>query len=271
MNLDEFLDRELGDERRELLEKRRQVSSHVGKLERALRDGNLEQAERAAGFLEVALSRQREVLAQLREKLPAYDVVAYLREGFDGEFLAACRDQGLKVSGSFPAYEVFPFKVRVHPERRLIEVNERVVRLLRPKVLAAYLKEQKKRLYRENFNPIRFLDALASIYDTILSVRQATHGVKIQPGLEVSLLDVYERLTPLPAQRRDYPPNMFAFDLHRLYVADAFTASDGRRLELGAVRQRSRALVVYDAQGRDYRFGSLRFTPKEKDTEGEGA
>ncbi|MEW6448846.1 MAG: hypothetical protein AB1426_12335 [Bacillota bacterium] len=126
-------------------------------------------------------------------------------------------------------------------------------------------KPRKNRLYRENFNPVRFIDALASIYDTILAVRQASQGVKIQAGLDVSLLDVYERLTPLPAQRRQYPLNMFAFDLHRLFVADRFTASDGRRLELGAVRQRSRALVVYDAHGRDFRFGSLRFVK-----EGEG-
>jgi hypothetical protein len=38
-------------------------------------------------------------------------------------------------------------------------------------------------------------------------------------------------------------------------VADAFTTTDGRRLILGAVRQRGRALVIYDAQGRDYRYG----------------
>lgn len=265
MNLDEFLDRELAGERRELLEKRRQASAHISRLERALREGNLEQAERAIGFLEAACGKQQETLARLKEKLPSFDVPAYLRQEFEAEFLSACRSQDLPVTGSFPGYEVFPFRIRVQPEKRFVEVNERVVRLLRPRVLAAYLKEQKNRLYKENFDPVRFLDALASIYDTILSVRQATHGVKIQQGLEVSLLDVYERLTPLPAQRRQYPQNMFAFDLHRLFVADSFTASDGRRLELGAVRPRSRAVVVYDAHGRDFRFGSLRFVK-----EGEG-
>jgi len=263
LHLDEFLDRELGEERRELLEKRRQVSAHVTRLEKALRDGNLEQAERAAGWLEAALGKKTETLARLKEKLPAFDTPAYLREGFEEEFLAACREHDLKVTGSFPNYEVFPFRIRIQPDRRLIEVNERVVRILRPWVFAAYLKEQKNRLYKENFNPVRFLDALSAVYDTILAVRRATSGVKVQGDLDVSLLDIYDRLTPLPAQRRQYPQNMFAFDLHRLYVADAFTASDGRRLVLGAVRQRGRALVIYDAQGRDYRYGSLRFTEKD--------
>jgi len=265
VSLREFLDRELGEERRELLEKRRQVSAHTGKLEKALQQGNLEQAERAAGWLEAALGKQQEILTRLKEKLPTFDVASYLRENFEAEFFAACRSQDLKVSGSFPTYEVFPFRIRVQPEKRWIEVNDRVVRLLRPEALVAYLKAEKNRLYRENFNPVRFIDALAFIYDTILSVHQASQGVKIQTGLDVSLLDVYERLTPLPAQRRQYPLNMFAFDLHRLFLADSFTASDGRRLELGAVRQRSRAIVVYDAHGRDFRFGSLRFVK-----EGEG-
>lgn len=259
MSLSEFLDRELGEERRELLEKRRQVSAHTGKLEKALQQGNLEQAERAAGWLEAALGKQQEILARLKEKLPAFDVTAYLRENFEAEFFTACRSQDLKVSGTFPTYEVFPFRVRVQPEKRWVEVNDRVVRFLRPTVLAAYLKEQKNRLYRENFNPVRFLDALAAGYDTILAVRQATHGVKIQPGLEVSLLDVYDRLTLLPAQRRQYPLNMFAFDLHRLFVADSFTASDGRRLVLGGGRRRGRVLLVYDAQGLEHHFSNLRF------------
>ena len=46
MNLDHFLDDELGEERRELLERKRQASAHQAKLERALRDGDLEQAQR---------------------------------------------------------------------------------------------------------------------------------------------------------------------------------------------------------------------------------
>lgn len=256
--MDEFLDRELGDDRRELLERRRQASAHLAKLERALRDGDVEQAERVLGWLEATLGKQRETALRLKEKLPTYDVTSYLKEEFHVGFLAACREQDLPVTGTFPAYEVFPFKVRVRPEHRVIEVNDRQVRLLRPRALAAYLKAAKNRLYREKFNPVAFLDALAAVYDTVLAVRRATYG-PVQKDLDVSLLEVYERLTPLPAHRRAYPRNMFAFDLHRLFVADSFTTSDGRRLVLGAVRPRGRALLVYDAQGRDWRYGSLRF------------
>lgn len=260
MDLDHFLDEELGEERRELLEKKRQASAHQAKLERALRNGDLEQVHRAIGWLEAALAKQQETLLSLKEKLPAFDVAAYLREEFEAGFLAACQTQGLKVTGSFPAYDVFPFRVRVYPERSTVEVNERVLRLLRPRALAGYLKAARDRLYRENFNAARFIDALARAYDTILAVRRAEQGIELPPGTDVPLHDLYEQLTLLPAHKRQYPRNMFAFDLHRLFVADVFTTSDGRRLEFGDTRQRGKAVVVYDAQGREHRFGSLRFT-----------
>lgn len=265
MDLSEFLDQELGEERKELLEKKKQASAHIARLEKALRDGDLEQAVRVTGWLEATLEKQRETLTYLKNKLPTYDVTGYLQEAFAGEFIAACQAQELKITGDFPSYEVFPFRVRVYPEKGTVEVNERLVHFLRPRALAAYLKSQKNKLYKEKFNPVKFLDALAAIYDTILAVRQAGYGVEIQKDLDIPLLDVYERLTPLPAQRRQYPLNMFAFDLHRLYVANAFTASDGRQLVLGAVRPRRRALVVYNAQERDFRYGSLRFIRKDEE------
>lgn len=259
MDLDHFLDEELGDERQEMLEKKRQTSGHQSKLEQALRNGDLEQAQRVIGWLEAALVKQQETLLSLKEKLPAFDVGVYLRGEFEGGFLAACQAQGLKVTGSFPAFEVFPFRTRVYPERGTVEVNEKVLRLLRPRALAGYLRTARDRLYRENFNAARFIDALARAYDTILAVRRVGQGVELPPGTDVPLLDIYEQLTILPSHKRQYPRNMFAFDLHRLFVADAFKSSDGRRLEFGDTRQRGKAVVIYDAQGREHRFGSLRF------------
>lgn len=259
VNLDYFLDHELGEERRELLEKKRQGSAHQAKLERALRDGDLEQAQRAIGWLEAALAKQQETLRTLKEKLPTFDVAAYLREEFEAGFFAACQAHGLKVTGSFPAYEVFPFRVRVYPDRGTVEVNERVLRLLRPRALAGYLKAARDRLYRANFNAERFIDALARVYDTLLAARRATQGVDLPQGTDIPLLDVYDQLTLHPAHKRQYTRNMFAFDLHRLLLAGLFKASDGRLMELGEPARRVKPIVIYDAQGREYRYGSLRF------------
>ncbi|MDH7578364.1 MAG: hypothetical protein QHH75_11245 [Bacillota bacterium] len=260
MNLDEFLDRELGEVRRELLERKRQSASHSNKLEKAFRDGDLEQAQRVIGWLEAVFAKQQEAFNTIKEKLPCFDAAAYLREDFELGFFAACRAQGLTVTGSFPTYEVFPFRVRVYPERSAIEVNDRVVRLLRPRALAAYLKAARERLYRENFNANRFIDALARTYDTLLAIHWAKQGIDLPQGTDIPLQDIYEQLTILPLQKRQYTRQHFAFDLHRLLLADIFTTSDGRRLELGEPGKKIRPIVIYDAQGRERRYGSLRFT-----------
>ncbi|MGB9887023.1 MAG: hypothetical protein ACPLPT_02110 [Moorellales bacterium] len=260
MDLDHFVERELGQERRALAERKRQAAAHQARLERALREGDLEQARRIIGRWEAVLAKQQEVLAVLKERLPAFDLAGYLREGFHSGFVAACQAEGLKVAGSFPAYEVFPFRVRVYPERGVVEVNGRTVRVLRPGALAAYLKKQRDRLYREDFHAERFVEALARAYDALLALRRAVQGIDLPSGTDVPLQEVYEQLTPLPTQKRQYPRELFAFDLYRLRRAGVDRTADGRRVELGEPGKRVRPIVIYDEQGREHRYGSLRFT-----------
>lgn len=260
MDLGTFLDVELGEERKELQERKRQASAHLGRLERALRDGDLEQAGRAVGWIEAAIGKQREAVARLKEKLPTYDVARYLADDFHQAFVKACQDEGLKIVGPFPNYEVFPFRVRVYPERCVVEVDGHVMRFLRAERLAAHLKKKISQLEKQTFNARKFIDTLASTYDRILAHRRNKLGIDMQGELEVPLVEVHEWLTPWPPGARHYTRNMFAFDLHRLFVHDTFETSDGRRLVFGDTRLRGKAMIVYDASGRENRYGSLRFT-----------
>lgn len=259
MKVDDFLDNFLGGERRDLIKKKRLIANDLTKLESHLRNGELELAERILARLEANLTKQLESLADLKKKIPEYRVQEYLQKAFDEEFKAACQAQELKIEGSFPAYEVFPLQVRILPEKRAVEINDKTVYILRPKALAGYLKAQIAGLYKERFNPKTFIDTLEMIYDTILDVKKARYKTEIQNDLDVLLVDIYNRLTPLPSQRRHYPKNMFAFDLHRLFLTDTFTASDGRELKLGDTRLHGKSFTIYDANGRELRFGGIRF------------
>ncbi|RDV83261.1 hypothetical protein [Ammonifex thiophilus] len=259
MDLEHFLDRELGEERRQLLERKKQILAHQARLERALREGDLEQAQRTIERYQAALTKQQEALSSLKEKLPAFAVSDYLRQGFDQGFLSACRAQGLPVSGNFPDYEVFPFRVRVYPERGVIEVNERILHMLRPRALAAYLKAEREKLYRAPFNAQRFIDTLARVYDILLAVKQTRLKVEFPPGTSIPLADVYDQLVLHPGYKRHYSRGMFAFDLYRLLRSEIRRASDGRLLELGEPARRIKPIVIYDEQGRELRFTSLRF------------
>ncbi|MHB1043077.1 MAG: hypothetical protein ACYC0Q_09600 [Eubacteriales bacterium] len=48
-------------------------------------------------------------------------------------------------------------------------------------------------------------------------------------------------------------------DLHRVLKSGQMNAPDGRRLWLGNVRDRKKALTVLDAQGQPQRYGVIKF------------
>lgn len=96
--------------------------------------------------------------------------------------------------------------------------------------------------------------SLAAAYDTEMAKQIARTKIDVSEQ-EVLLKDVYNILTPLPRQKRDYPALLFAFDLHRVLKSGCLNASDGRKLWLGNVRNIRQAMVVLDAQGQAQRFG----------------
>ncbi len=267
LDIDTLIDVGLLSHRKEIVEKKRQAASHVTKIEAGFARGDLEEVSRSLGRLEAASLRMAELAGAVNQKLGAYPVEEYLSCNFHDTFMAVCKAEGLTVEGSFPRYEVFPFRVRVLVSSKSIEVNERKVRMLRPKALAQYLSKQKSKLEAASFNTQRFVDALARAYDLLISQRESGFGAKLRQGLDLPLMAVYEVLTLLPPHRRAYPAGMFAFDLHRLFVSDCFSASDGRTLVLGDARTRGQRVVTYDASGREHRFGSIRFEAAASDCE----
>jgi hypothetical protein len=261
-DIDTFIDSDIAPYRKDMLEKKRQAASHAARAEAGFRKGDLEEASKSLGRFEGTLLRLNEVVRALNDKVAAYPVDVYLSRDFHQAFMEACKSENLAVEGAFPQYEVFPFRVRVSVLGKSVEVNERKVRILRPKALAQYLSKQKSAQEAANFDAQRFVDAVARVYDLLTYSREASIGAKMSKGLDLPLMTVYETLTLLPSQRRAYPVNMLAFDLHRLFVRDVFSASDGRVLVLGDTRIRGQRIVTYDASGREHRFGSVRFEGK---------
>ena len=140
----------------------------------------------------------------------------------------------------------------------MVTIDDRVCRNLRPGVLAAQLKKSIERLNAASFDTQRFLQSLAAAYDTEMAKQIARTKIDVSEQ-EVLLKDVYNTLTPLPRQKRDYPPQLFAFDLHRVLKSGCLNAPDGRKLWLGNVRNIRQAMVILDAQGQAQRFGVMKF------------
>ncbi|MDD4334917.1 MAG: hypothetical protein PHY77_04840 [Desulfotomaculaceae bacterium] len=256
--LDEFLDQTLQEDFKSLNNTHRSMANVVRRMKTAVDRGNMEALQQALARYGEFLDRQQETLRGLQEELPFFDLQVYLQEEFHRGFMEALAAEGLAVEAEYPVYEVLPFKVRALPEKEMVTIDDRVCRNLRPGVLAAHLKKSIERLNAASFDTQRFLQSLAAAYDTEMAKQIARTKIDVSEQ-EVLLKDVYNILTPLPRQKRDYPAQLFAFDLHRVLKSGCLNASDGRKLWLGNVRNIRQAMVVLDAQGQAQRFGVMKF------------
>lgn len=258
VTIDEFLDEVLREELKGFGDTQNQLQAAGKRFLTGIQEGNLESTNQVLGRYEELLSRQADWVSRLKARLPDFDAAGFLQQQFHEGFLKALEEEGLPVEADYPVYEVFPFKVRVTPERESVLVDEKTLRALRPRVVAQRLKQEIRRLHGLPFDGARFLQSLAGAYDLLMCRLSVTKKIDLNEQ-EVLLKDVYNVITPLPHQKRAYPPRLFAFDLHRLLRENCLSTSDGRRLWLGNVRNRARAMVILDAQGRPQRYGVMKF------------
>lgn len=256
--LDEFLDISLQEDFKNLNNAHRNMVNAIRRVKTSSDEGNMDALQQALTRYEELVDRQKETLQGFKEKLPSFDLQSYLSENFHLSFLKALAGEGLAVEAEFPVYEVQPFKMRVLPDKEMVTIDDHVYRNLRPNVLARHLKKSTDRLNAASFDAQRFLQTLAAAYDTEMSRQIARTKIDLNEQ-EVLLKDIYSTLTPMPQQKREYPVQLFAFDLHRVLKSGQMNAPDGRRLSLGNVRNRKQALVVPDAQGQPQRYGVIKF------------
>jgi len=256
--LDEFLDQTLHEDFKNLDNVYRSLLNVVRRIKTAAAGGNLEILRQTMTRYGELLGRQKENLEGFQEKLPLFDLQAFLQESFHRAFLEALDAEGLAVEGEYPVYEVQPFKIRVLPDKEMVTINDKVYRNLRPGVLARYLKKEIERLHAAPFDSGRFLQVLASAYDMEMARQIVKRRIEVSEQ-EVLLRDIYNALTPMPQQKRSYPLQFFAFDLHRVLKSDRKYAPDGRRFSIGNVRDNRKALSVLDEQGRPQRYGVMKF------------
>jgi hypothetical protein len=162
-------------------------------------------------------------------------------------FEAACARLDLRVEGSFPSYEVFPFEIRISLAEEQVLLNNRVNRALDPVALASTIRRELDRLMRSRLNEGQFMSALLRAYDLLVSESVQTKG---RPMRQVRLKRIYQVLTLLKG-RSGYSERLFAFDLYRLRDSSNLVWNN-RRLIFGNVRSATNALAVPSHTGTKY-------------------
>ncbi len=153
----------------------------------------------------------------------SFDERAHLESGaYTAELIEAARERGVRLFEQDERILSYPSVARVLPADAALEIDKKRERRLRPSVVAEHLKALQQRQPR--FKAEQFLESLYRAYKLVLAEQ------KREPGATVRLLDLYQILTVLPGQSREYAKQEFARDLYLLEQSGVKETRDGLRV-----------------------------------------
>ena len=167
--------------------------------------------------------------------------------------LAYCSEKGVDVKGSYPVFEMFPYRVKFDTENQDIYVDRKKVQCMRPQSFVNSVKTGQDKLNKASFNAQTFANELADAYDlALLKLNKPAQA-------DLYLISLYKFLTPMGRFRKDYDQQSFAFDLARLYSSDIRETKDGRSFQFGPSRISSKSIRILDQDGHEQYFATVRF------------
>ncbi len=228
------------------------------KIVQSIGQGDLKSVPKLISLMRDYSKNQDVALNALSETIDGFDAKEYIDGGdFAVQLLEACNAMNINVSGEFPVYEMFPFRVQINPESMDMTVNRKKVQTLRPRWLIDNIKAELDKLTRVSFNATAFASELVDAYD--LSLLRQANGKPYALDADCNLLKIYEFLTPMKRFKKDYDKQSFAFDLARLYAAKDVVLEDGRKFQFGPSRQNAKAIRILDQNGAEQYITTIRF------------
>lgn len=190
------------------------------------------------------------------------------QEAWTKVFTTECRNFGHMVDGEFPVFRVFPVDVKTDFAHDLVQINNRTVRVLHPKAVAALVNKEVAKLYKERFNLNLFMRALVRVYDALLAERQVAGLDKGNKNLARSIqLKQIHGLLAIRTGASGYTLSQFAFDIYRLRT-ESDLVFEGRRLIFESTRNASGAVVIPLPGGQKENIGSLEILETDGDDDG---
>ncbi|MBI4332020.1 MAG: hypothetical protein HY673_12130 [Chloroflexi bacterium] len=237
------------------------VLAALRKIRSAARVGNLKDLRIAIDAADKAELALRQHMANGRAGWD-FNEEGYLSDGsFIKEVLEVASEKGLRVFESDDRLFCYPVLIRVLPGERSALIDKTREKRLRPTVLVDYLKELQKRPPR--FRPEAFLESLYSAYETAVCKRSRNRELLASDPV-IALLDLYELLTLLPGQSREYSKQEFVRDVYLLHRSGVHTTRKGARVSFPAstgTKIPSRTLSLINERGELKRYYGICFSP----------
>ncbi len=230
------------------------------RLRRAAQEGAMASLPASIAAAQADAERASEPLAAAAAALD-YDVAASFASGaWLDELATAAAAAGVVLVRRDGRVTAYPVALRLDGRAQGVRVGRKLEKRIRPSFLAAQLKLLQQR--PDRFNARQFLDRLFLLYDSKARAEDpAWRPTRLGQGPLVSLADLYDLMTVLPAAAADYPLEEFTADLLRLDRQPDATDSHGHRFELSGStgRKGGKRLTLFDETGEQHDYFAIRF------------
>ena len=187
------------------------VTKALRRFRSVVHDGNLRELKAALSAVEQSVDAlQQQVAATARHW--DFDEADYFARGdYTRELLQTAASMRVALFEQDERLYSYPSLVQVLPAERTILIDRTRERRLRPSIVVEHLRDLQERPPR--FRPEAFLEALWNAYRVLAHQRGSA---RLQDGSVEHLAQVYDLLTLLPGQSREYSRQEFARDLYLL-------------------------------------------------------
>lgn len=182
---------------------------------------------------------------------------SYFETKYAEELKEAAGAQELKISEEDRLLMCYPSVIRVDSQKRVVTIDKKPYKSVRPSVLAAYLRSRQTKSVR--FRPGPFLEALYSAWEY---ARHADSGRR-PPAIDVSVDRVYAVLTVAPGAGKEYSRQEFGRDLLLLQNSPEQRTKKGALVHLSAAtnsKSNRGVITVVNKDGKPVLFASISFT-----------
>lgn len=242
------------------------VESAVGclrKLRTAARAGNLRELRSSIEAAERAMAALRQQFANAKEGWN-FDEERYFADGlYTKEVIATAQHMGVPIFERDERLYCYPALIRVSPNEKAVFIDRKRENRIRPSVLVTRLKDLQRKPPR--FRPEAFLAALFETYSKAVAMRSRD---LLPMAPVVPLGDIYELLTLLPGQSREYSKQEFARDIYLLDRSGVDTMKSGAKVSFPAstgTKTPSRTFSVITESGEEKRYYGICFSQSSRE------
>ncbi|MBM4255198.1 MAG: hypothetical protein FJ147_04800 [Deltaproteobacteria bacterium] len=222
------------------------------KIRSAAQEGNLRELRRTLETAGQTISELEQQFATAKTGWN-FDEETHMSDGsFVAEVLATAADAGVHMYERDERLYCYPSLIRVLPNDRSVVIDKTRERRIRPSVLVQHLHKLQNKPVR--FKAEAFLESLYDAYTTAVKTRDKERQ---SSDAIVPLVEIYNLLTLLPGQAKEYARPEFARDLYLLDESGVNAARSGAAMSLHPARGNEAAskvihLVTKDGRAKTY-------------------